>query len=401
MANIQLPFTRRDKLGRYYTELDVSDILVSQMDSLGASSILDLGSGSGNLSCAASLRWKTATITTIDIESDIKNKFSSSNHITADALNFNLPESLGINESTIDIALCNPPYIKPIWNEDYQKLSEAIGIEKYTRISSILSSEVIFLAQTIRMLKYGGEAGVILPDGIFSAQRLSPLREYLINEHEIKKIIQLPRKTFKKTEAKTHIAIFNKNKKTNPTKKIELYTINEENELSEPIEISDLDGINRLDYSYYNNDKSSDGLKIGDIAIIKRGKHSSKEIRKLKLPTIHTTDLCGFDKNLCLPELNITQLKDNNKYTIACSGDILMSRVGRGFSEKIAFVNSGNAIVSDCIFIIRGNILDIKKIYDFLTSSDGQNELNRNSYGVGAAQISMDLLKKISIGILP
>lgn len=115
-----------------------------------------------------------------------------------------------MTEGSIDLAVCNPPYIKPDWRDEFQQVSEQIGICKYSSITKICSSEVLFLAQMIRMLKSGGEAGVILPDGIFTADKFSSFREFLLKEHCVKKIIQLPRNIFKRTEAQTHILIFNK-----------------------------------------------------------------------------------------------------------------------------------------------------------------------------------------------
>lgn len=44
------PFTSRDSLGRYYTENDISSLLVSLMDTAKATNILDLGCGLGSLS---------------------------------------------------------------------------------------------------------------------------------------------------------------------------------------------------------------------------------------------------------------------------------------------------------------------------------------------------------------
>ncbi len=180
-----VPFTSRDSLGRYYTENDISSLLVSLMDTAKATNILDLGCGLGSLSFAASQRWNDAKIFSLDIESRhqiINSESQNRHHVVGDALLFNLPSTLGMKEGSIDLAVCNPPYIKPDWRDEFQQVSEQIGICKYSSIAKICSSEVLFLAQMIRMLKNGGEAGVILPDGIFTAEKFSSFREFLLKE---------------------------------------------------------------------------------------------------------------------------------------------------------------------------------------------------------------------------
>lgn len=392
------PFTSRDALGRYYTESIVSSLLVSQMDTVEAESILDLGCGEGSLSAAASMRWDRAKIVSLDIEdralSYKENEVRSSHHV-GDALNYNLPEFLGMMEGSIDLAICNPPYLKPTWRDEFYKVSEQIGIAKYACISRICSAEVLFLAQMLRMLREGGEAGVILPDGIFTAEKFSGFRRYLITEHSVKKVVQLPRRVFKRTEAQTYILILNKARATVDGKDIELREVDVGGVLSEPIFISAESGVSRLDYSYHLSLSKATSLfetrgkRLGELFVIYRGKHSSSKIRALAQATVHTTDLAGFNPSLKLKgKKNLTQL-DGKGFLVACPGDLLIARVGRGFFKKIALVKSGYAIVSDCIFVLRAKGNKTATLYNELCSPEGQKSLSELSYGVAAAQMSM------------
>lgn len=400
------PFTSRDSLGRYYTDSDISSLLVSLMDTAKAENILDLGCGLGSLSFAASLRWSDAKIFSLDIENRfqfINSEDKNRHHVVGDALQFDLPKTLGMKEGTIDLAVCNPPYIKPDWRDEFQQVAEQIGICKYSSITKMCSSEVLFLAQMIRMLKDGGEAGVILPDGIFTAEKFSSFRQYLLEAHCVKKIIQLPRKIFKRTEAQTHILIFNKSICGGVGEKIELRAVLGTGKLSNPVLISKDDGIHRLDYNYHSRlQRNSKGLpqdcrELQETAVIKRGKHSSVQIKKLEYASVHTTNLSCIDASFKL-EGGIELLDlDQSKFLVARPGDILIARVGRGFFKKIAYVVSGFSVVSDCLFVIRSDKKTAKRIFKFISSKQGQIEISELSYGVAAAQMSMKQLAHIKM----
>lgn len=389
----------RIELGRYYTSNKISQFLVSQMETDKAQSILDLGCGIKRLSKAASNRWNKAEIFTIDIDDIPSDDFLIKNnkHIISDALHFDLPKTLGLSEGVIDIAVCNPPFVKPIWRDEYMDIVNSIGIDKYFSITYCYNSEILFLAQIIRMLKSGGEAGVILPDTIFSSKRFRLFRQYLIAEHDIKKIIELPSRIFNKTEAKTHILIFNKERKNSSSNPIELRRLSESGELSAPIFIDEIIGTERLDYSYHEvkiNSNNSD-ISLGSIIKINRGRLNSKEIRNLEKPTIHITDIQSFDCKYRLSGNKEVLSLNDSRYVIVEPGDILMSRVGRNFHKKIVLVTEGYAIASDCLFIIKCSSKYRQNLFKFLTSPRGQEYLIALSYGVTVKQISMEMVKNI------
>ncbi|KOY01764.1 N-6 DNA methylase [Pseudomonas nunensis] len=401
------PFTSRDNLGRYYTENGISEFLVSQMDTAKAQNILDLGCGLGSLSFAASRRWNDAKIFSLDIEyrnSDLFKPRENQHHVVGDALQFDLPRALGMQEGSIDLAVCNPPYLKPDWRDEFQEVADQIGICKYSSIAKICSAEVIFLAQMLRMLKSGGEAGVILPDGIFTAEKFSGFREFLIKEHYVKKVIQLPRKIFRRTEAKTHILILNKATSQCGDNFIELSCVQDDGGLSPTIKILPVSGIERLDYSYHcrrlnQKNISLSSKKMMELAEVKRGKQSSAQVSLLSSATIHTTDIKGFNRELILLGDKSLLALESPKYLVAGPGDILMARVGRGFFTKIARVKAGYAVVSDCLFRVRAKNYRADKLFDFLISDATQSNLSDLSYGVAAAQISMKQLADLDVPV--
>jgi type I restriction enzyme M protein len=394
----------RDYLGRYYTKNPVSSLLVSMMDTYKAGNILDLGSGQGSLSIAASERWRKAKIFSLDIEE--QQYFDNRVHHTGDALNYDLPKELKDLKGSIDLAVCNPPYLKAKWRNDFTKVADETGLSRYLSVTKTCPAELIFLAQMIRMLKCGGEAGIILPDGIFTSHKFSTFRDFLISEHCVKKIVELPFNTFKKTEAKTHILIFNKGGCAKSPEKLELRSLLPNGKISLPVHISKSAAIERMDYSYHSKNLPAVSIlgkstaQIAEIASIYRGKHCSAEIKTMSHCTIHTTDIphCSHDYRLG----GTAKMLDLEKigFVIARPGDVLISRVGRNLHKKMIYIKSGYAVTSDCLFIIRSTPRQGRSIYDHLCSDEGQAHISNLAYGVAARQISMKQILKINVEIV-
>lgn len=94
-----------------------------------------------------------------------------------------IQDSLKYNEKKFDYIITNPPFGKGDYNVD----------------SSIISNkrkEVNFLIKVVKLLREDGKALIIVPDGILEATNLSPLREWLIKNCVIEKIVGLPKHEF-------------------------------------------------------------------------------------------------------------------------------------------------------------------------------------------------------------
>ena len=111
-----------DRLGRYYTKGTIGSLLVDQMHWLAPAKILDLGAGCGSLSIAAGGRWTDAELLTVDVDGRASARLqklfaarwgSRHSHIRADALSSNLPKLISAKTDSIDVAVCNPPFITP------------------------------------------------------------------------------------------------------------------------------------------------------------------------------------------------------------------------------------------------------------------------------------------------
>lgn len=380
---------KSDYLGRYFTSEIIGQLLIDSMQNVSPSLVLDLGSGDGALTVAASKQWSDAIFMTVDIDLNARAKSLESmfggriTHTIANALSHDLPNKINISLASADAAICNPPYIRPKWHNDFKYILEEAGLEDVFYSKKDISAEMLFIAQNLRLLKSGGLLGLILPDGIISGDKHLELRRKLLECHAVESVIQLPRRVFRRTDAKTHILVLRKDGQ--PSEKVTLQCVDENNNFCQPIQIKTSSAVERLDYSYHSAKvKNNDGVRVGDIvSLLVRGNVSSSERRLKSHPVFHTSDM--HSKQYKVPHgffIKNEQLENNA--VVACHGDILISRVGRNLTEKICMVENGNVVISDCIILIRVSVEYRDSLFSFLISDEGKNYLNALSHGVGA-----------------
>jgi len=131
------------------------------------------------------------------------------------------------------------------------------------------------------------------------------------------------------------------------------------------------------------------GITFGDIKVeITRGSFTHKELKEMDIEYFHTIH---FNNNIFL---NFNKRENNWKNKIfAESGDILMARVGKRCAGKLAIIEHGSSILSDCVYRIRVPELYRKIAWDLLNSNFGRDWIKVHSHGVCAQVISKkDLL---------
>jgi hypothetical protein len=253
-----------------------------------------------------------------------------------------------------------------------------------------LTSDIVFLAQNLIMLKTGGELGIILPDSIFNGHEFCYLREDLLRETKINGIIQLPDKIFFKTEARTHILLLEKSKKSNPF--ITLYKSNEQGELETPIYISKDDALQRMDYSYYHwktQQKHIDSCScLGDLGVeIRRGRSSKRDLEKSGVKFFHTSSFPGPNQSVKLENFSLVGEVHSKP------GDLLISRVGKRCVGRVTFVEAGIQPISDCIYRLRAPVEFREILWKALASTEGKKWLEVHAHGVCSRCLSKkDLL---------
>jgi len=124
-------------------------------------------------------------------------------------------------EASYDIVLANPPFTGKLDKGD---------INPDLRIDSG-STELLFLVRISKMLRAGGKAAIIIPEGVLfgssNAQRST--REILLKDNQLEAVISLPQGAFKPyTGVKTAILVFTKveeDSKEWHTEKVWFYSI--------------------------------------------------------------------------------------------------------------------------------------------------------------------------------
>ncbi|OUR93994.1 DNA methyltransferase [Flavobacteriales bacterium 34_180_T64] len=124
-------------------------------------------------------------------------------------------------EASYDIVLANPPFTGKL---DKGDINPDLKIET-------TSTELLFLSRISKMLRAGGKAAVIIPEGVLfgSSKAQKATREILLKDNQLEAIISLPAGTFKPyTAVKTSILVFTKveeDSKDWHTEKIWFYSI--------------------------------------------------------------------------------------------------------------------------------------------------------------------------------
>ncbi|MHB1143758.1 MAG: N-6 DNA methylase [Thiobacillus sp.] len=395
-----------DHFGRYYTESDIASLLIESMAVRSPKLVIDLGAGSGALVSEASRYWESTEFITVDIdrkaESSALRAISGPTftHHTADALDSSLAEKIGLRYGDVDSGLCNPPYVRPKWRKHFGEILEDAGLSHVIPKIGCIQADVLFIAQNLRFLRSGGKLGLILPDGAIAGEKYAKLRHTLATNHRIERVIELPRRVFRKTDAKAHIVVLTKHQVVDDD--IQVQQLGDNGLLSQPIYLSPDRAAVRLDYSYLASQRQTSrrraGLTLRNITqLVTRGSYSSSQRKELSFPVFHTTDF--VDGSAVVPR-QFWLTKAVQRYAsgvLAQPGDILLARVGRNLEQKVSAVTRGTIAVSDCILILRVEPKYQERALRYLTSAKGRAALLATSHGVGAAFITMDALQSLEI----
>ena len=289
-----------DPWGRYYTSPDVSRTLIDRIEVRKPKVVLELGSGFGSLCSAAASRWHDAQLVTVDVDRralkhpdaeragpDLKHS-----HFVHDALDEALSERIGLRLGTVDVAVCNPPYIRPRWRPDFGKILEDAGLSGALASIRDAGADLLFLAQNLRLLRRNGKLGLILPDGLVTAERFSNLRLTLMRQHMVEQVVQLPRGVFKGTEAQTYLAVLSK--MAGETEQVKLRQMGHDGHLSEAIEIPQGLATKRLDYTFHAQPSvqrrpgTNQQIAVGvTLTAVVRGTICSSAIAAFPAPVFH------------------------------------------------------------------------------------------------------------------
>jgi type I restriction enzyme M protein len=393
----------RSKFGRYYTKPVIGQTLVNLMNLRQPAGLIDLGVGGGSLTVAAARRWSNLHLLTIDVDpaSDqhlskllAREEIGSHLHLRADALEPSLAGLVREEFGKVDAAVCNPPFTTPIWKSGFDEILEESGFSGCMPVLADADSALLFLSQALRLLGQGSTLGIILPDSLISGAKYRKFRHELLRRYRVDVVVRLPTNSFMHTAALAHIVVIRKGyggSEQVPLRKL----VN--GRLLDRIALVDVErAAYRMDYDYHatavamtwsvdqNNVRPLSDL----IQSIQRGSMEASASRMAGIEVFHTTDMLP---SLAGRWIALTQKApiDGEGPAWASPGDLLVARVGRNLETKVLGVQSGGALLTDCIYRIRMPRNLARQALAQLSSESGRAWLASRSSGVGAEHLSM------------
>ena len=102
-----------------------------------------------------------------------------------------LSEDHAGDDESYTVVLANPPFKGSVEKSTIAK--------DLSRVVSTTKTELLFIAQIVRILRLGGRAAVIVPDGVLfgSSKAHAGLRKMLVEDHKLEGVISMPSGVFK------------------------------------------------------------------------------------------------------------------------------------------------------------------------------------------------------------
>lgn len=273
---------------------------------------------------------------------------------------------------------------KPKKQENYQyKVSEeiqAIGI----RIDDKVAAAVQLC---MAMLDEGGTCGIVLPEGFFfqSGKQLIELRKNLIEEYNVKHIVDIPQGVFENTSTKTCLMIFSKDNKTSEVEFIDFLKRNDEKRTL--VKVS-LDELKEKNYSLNYKRYVKQAWNVGNDYVIynfneildyfKAGKNKTPDNKQgTKYPYYGTSAITGYTDHF---------LEDGEYILTARNGSI----------GNVMLV-TGKSWPSDHMFTIRTkeNVCLLKYLYYWMINQ--KDNINKKGLTTTIPGITKEVLGEIEI----
>jgi type I restriction enzyme M protein len=147
----------------------------------------------------------------------------------------------GSEEEKYDVILANPPFTGSL---DYENVAKDLLSTVKTK-----KTELLFLALFLRLLKPGGRAAVIVPDGVIfnSSAAHTALRKILVEDHKLDAVVKLPSGVFKPYSGVSTAILFFTKTNSGGTDNIWFYDVTSDgfslDDKRTPLQSSDLDDV--------------------------------------------------------------------------------------------------------------------------------------------------------------
>jgi type I restriction enzyme M protein len=131
-----------------------------------------------------------------------------------------LSQAVEDEEERYSLILANPPFAGSL---DYESSSKKLQTMVKTK-----KTELLFMALFLRLLKLGGQAAVIVPDGVLfgSSKAHKTIRKILVEDQELQGVVKLPSGVFKPYAGVSTAILFFKRTESGGTKDVWFYDVN-------------------------------------------------------------------------------------------------------------------------------------------------------------------------------
>jgi type I restriction enzyme M protein len=223
-----LPSVAKGNRGQYFTPRYVIAAMVRMLNPKPHELIIDPAAGSGGFLVEA-IRYigknKSAVNNIYGIDFDerafmvCKALFLIAGYQDNHVYRFNSLDRLDIvlkrlqttqSENQFDIVLTNPPFGGEVVDKHLLK-GYTLAYDAKGRLRNVVERHILFLERIIQLLKPGGRAAVVVPQGILNNTNLQYVRSWLFAQARILGVIGLDTNTFKPyTNVKTSVLLLQK-----------------------------------------------------------------------------------------------------------------------------------------------------------------------------------------------
>lgn len=380
------PARGRDPLSRFYSAAAVGRIVVDVVSDLCPRTVVDLGSGSGVLAAAASARWPTALVATLDVDPSAGHASlrNGHRHLDADVLDAGLPLLPGI--SGVDVVLSNPPFGTAPPRLQYRAILDAAGLPM--ELGFTASYELLFAAQALRLAKDGGSIVLVVSDGFATGRRNIGARRAILASHRIASVTQLPTGSFRGTEAAGFVVSLIKGGAT--AGDVVLRRVGGGSPYAD-LTVSAAEAAERLDHGFHQAMRTGRrGPSLRDLgASVVRGSCEPASPALAGAPLFHTTDFPRA--GIRLVELReVREDRPAGRLVVAEPGDVLIARLGRGLERKVCLVGGGWGVPTSAVLRVRLPSGGGMSVVDALLSLEGAARLSATSRGTGARMLGRE-----------
>jgi type I restriction enzyme M protein len=218
-----LPKAAKGSRGQFFTPRHVITEMITILSPKKNERILDPTCGSGGFLLHAFMQGgrNNKQIFGIDFDSRMV-KIARAMLLLAGAEHVRIVKANSLNpikefpEESFDVLYTNPPFGGDVRDTD---LLSRYSLAKNSRgeIRSFAPRHILFLERIVRLLKPGGRAGIVVPQGVLNNTNLSYVREWLFGQARIIGVIGLDINTFKPhTNVKTSLLFLQKWKNKPP-----------------------------------------------------------------------------------------------------------------------------------------------------------------------------------------